>query len=839
MLSDEHSTDLCSTYKNLYSKKTRFLYELIQNAEDNSYSIATGNGSLPFLSFELHPDKIIVNSNEDGFSQENVDSICSVANSTKQQSAGYIGEKGIGFKSVFKVAKKVHIQSGPFSFALFHTKEDNDDGLGLVTPWDEDPEDLPEHVRTRMTLTLLDPSKFEELATEFRGVPDTFLMFLSQLRKITIRICPTDDVVAATKYSKRETEENGLCATFLKKVTLREKKMSISEQKYYTTKRDLFDLPFDENRIDKNEHSIDQTTVILGFPIDEQNEPVLEDQYTYAFLPLRQVGFKFLIQADFVTQMNREDVEDSARNRAVLKGVAEAFSDAVASFCKHPSLRYRWMRYLPNKSTTKSLWGSLGVQIGDKLKETPLLESWSGTGLYKPADLECLTQIDIAEDGTPLLRDVEGAELYLSPKYTAADVEILASLGTTFIDWDHWLDRLEADLNRSSGSRWRSIGEDTDWRTRICENLLEAFDPETGSPSVQERLRSLDMIPLNDDQWISYASENQLYCPNTGKIPIPVDLGLDVIHNSTSKNAAWAKFLSALGVIDCPPETVISWIRKRYAPRNMDKLSVKNAVTHIRYLYWFTPKDQMSNNPHVRLYNQHRALLRREQLLYFPNDEDEYGLSELFKKDEGFPGHSVNYLREEYLCAVKPEVIRNGWSWMRWLEEILDVRRIPEICSQAKDGLSPEFKYIVDFRSKKLLGVLKRGWTYYCPRITDATKVALANSKVLLGNGRKKPLSRTFLPFPKLERIAAELCVANSFPFIAMSEPLHDEEQLEWIFVRKLEVSVEDNLDFYLRALETFKDRSGRHETASTQDQIIRIYQKIHFKSSEDVVRVL
>jgi hypothetical protein len=89
------------------------LYELIQNAEDNDYDRAEAAGLQPSLSFSLYPNRIVIDSNENGFQEGHVKAICSTGESTKALIQGYIGEKGIGFKSVFKVAKKVHIQSGP------------------------------------------------------------------------------------------------------------------------------------------------------------------------------------------------------------------------------------------------------------------------------------------------------------------------------------------------------------------------------------------------------------------------------------------------------------------------------------------------------------------------------------------------------------------------------------------------------------------------------------------------------------------------------------------------------------------------------------------------------
>ena len=828
--------DLCSLVDNLYSKETRFLYELIQNAEDNSYSTATADGEEPFLAFKLHPDKIIIDSNEDGFSKRNIRAICSVGRSTKKHSAGYIGEKGIGFKSVFKIAEKVHIQSGPFSFAFSHTREDDDDGLGMITPYYEDAEELPLGVRTRMTLTLLDCTKFEELASEFRDVPDTFLMFLSRLQRLSIELYQPENSHTATQYSKRETKEDGLYTTLLAKTTRKGKEESNSEQKYYTMKSDLCDLPSDEARKDKEGNSIDRATVILAFPVDEHDEPVLKEQYTYAFLPLRRVGFKFLIQSDFVTQANREDVVHSKRNQAVLEGVANAFADAVIVFCKSPSLRYRWMRYLPEDFITDEFWKSLWPLVRRNLEETPFLEPWSGNGLYKPWVLEKLSETFLAEDGSPLLPDLEDAEIYLSPKYTEADFQILKRLGTTTLQLPKFFDRLDADLRILGSSKWRVLKNNNDWRTRICNLLSRSFSKNF--PNRQKRLRTLALIPLRDGRWVSSASGTKIYFPETDGIPIPVDLGLDLVCPMAAENVAWAKLLSFLAVMSCPQDSVISSIHNFYNATNLENFKVVNAVAHIRYLYWFLPKDHSNLAYHVRLANQHGSLLKKNQYLYFPDERDDYSPSRLFKQDDQLPGHPVHYLHEDYLKAVDPEMIHHGQRWMRWLEEIVGVRRIPELRATGRDGLSQEFSYIVIYRSDRLLGTLKRGWDSYRPQINNIVEGELRSSAVLLENGRRYPLTRTFLPLPKLKQIAAELGIADAYPFIAISELLRDEERLEWMFVKDLQVGIEENLDFYLTALKTLKKINPALSTTSARDQLTRIYQNIQSRCSEGLDHV-
>ena len=162
------------------------MYELIQNAEDNSYNSAQAKGLSPSLVFAVAPNKIVIDSNEDGFTEENIRAICKLSGSTKTASRGFIGEKGIGFKSVFKVASRVRVQSGPFCFAFEHGEDDH--GLGMVTPINDDHESLPKNVHTRFTLTLNEISSLEHRLTEFKSLPDTLLLFLIKINRLIIRM---------------------------------------------------------------------------------------------------------------------------------------------------------------------------------------------------------------------------------------------------------------------------------------------------------------------------------------------------------------------------------------------------------------------------------------------------------------------------------------------------------------------------------------------------------------------------------------------------------------------------------------------------------------------------
>ncbi len=104
----------------VYSNSKRFIYELIQNVDDCEYeNVDDCNLDIKF-DYAHEQGRIILTYNEKGFTPNNVFGITGIAEKAKNISADKveIGEKGIGFKSVFGIADKVLIESGLFSFEL-------------------------------------------------------------------------------------------------------------------------------------------------------------------------------------------------------------------------------------------------------------------------------------------------------------------------------------------------------------------------------------------------------------------------------------------------------------------------------------------------------------------------------------------------------------------------------------------------------------------------------------------------------------------------------------------------------------------------------------------------
>ena len=281
-----------SIAEQLYSSKYRFLYELIQNADDSIYNKADRIGTKPSLTFSITPSCFIIESNEDGFTRANVNAICATGKSSKKisQLDDHIGEKGFGFKSVFAVAKKVHIQSGVWSFCFEHSRGQN--GLGMVTPLDVPPTPLPKDIATRIILTLSDNgyAAHKELVDAVEDLPDTVIFFLQKLENLTIRVERPIGVTENTII--RKTRDSTLEMVYLSHKTEffqgSERLSSLTNcSEYHVLTHMVEDMPEDERR--RGRHT---ALVQLAFPVNARTKkPELSSsgQHVFAYLPVQRL----------------------------------------------------------------------------------------------------------------------------------------------------------------------------------------------------------------------------------------------------------------------------------------------------------------------------------------------------------------------------------------------------------------------------------------------------------------------------------------------------------------------------------------------------------------------
>lgn len=265
-----------SLAEQLYQKSTHFLSELIQNADDNSYEtfVPTLN-----ITFTLSDRTLRIDCNEIGFGRSNVEAICKIGRSTKSSlgnSTRYIGEKGIGFKSVFKVADVVSISSGPYSF-----KFDKNQTLGMIAPiWSEFPDTrLPRN--TSVLLQLSDAYDTREIEDELKSLDPRLLIFLRKLKQVNVMNYGKFGQLWKMNLGRNDVP------SLLEGASRVELYQDTSSSQFEVIRFPVGNMPNDPKR-----QGCTDSEILLAFPIDLDGRPSIAAQKVYAFLPIRDHGFK-------------------------------------------------------------------------------------------------------------------------------------------------------------------------------------------------------------------------------------------------------------------------------------------------------------------------------------------------------------------------------------------------------------------------------------------------------------------------------------------------------------------------------------------------------------------
>jgi hypothetical protein len=332
--------------KELYAKEVHFLLELIQNADDNQYAV----GVTPRLQFTLDPSLLVVECNELGFQPSHVRSICDIDLSTKKRAQangrrGYIGQKGIGFKSVFKVSNQPTIHSGNFHFMFDATQQ----GMGYTLPIEVAAPSLwtPGVSDTRIELPLSDEGhdRYDEYGTFFEvqnglvRMGPQLLLFLRQISEIcVVAKNPAEGTSWRRKTSKQiiRTDIQGRPVEFVSIAEQITRRTRDHDADFVASTRETW-YTYSEHHDCDIAHGalphVNGTTIKVAFRASDScvatasRPPPCE---VFAFLPLRNYGFRFIIQADWIVPSSREALDQSSPwNRWIRQVLPSIIATAV------------------------------------------------------------------------------------------------------------------------------------------------------------------------------------------------------------------------------------------------------------------------------------------------------------------------------------------------------------------------------------------------------------------------------------------------------------------------------------------------------------------------------
>lgn len=326
----------------LYDTSTHFLLELLQNVDDNVY-----NCPKPQVKFSYEPGQLRVDCNEVGFNAANVRAISAIGASTKSgqnKTDGFTGEKGIGFKSVFKVADVVWVASGPYKFKFDKRKR-----LGMIAPiWADFPGPLiPGH--TSFYLQFTRDYDQDELLQDLKDFDPDRVLFLRRIKAIELNVQQSNGESWAAKLDRTVSPDHERPMTVIRRGS--------HQFSYHVMKHKVGALPADDKR-----PGFSTTELQLAFPVFDTSRGIRPNQKpknVYAYLPIGDYGLKVFLHVSVPKPQTDRFISSYYREISC--------SQRVASILTPPHygirlLEMRWVMhfFMLSRSSTRGMKSSIG-----------------------------------------------------------------------------------------------------------------------------------------------------------------------------------------------------------------------------------------------------------------------------------------------------------------------------------------------------------------------------------------------------------------------------------------------------------------------------------------------
>lgn len=647
----------------IYSESQRFIYELIQNADD-----AAEGDSVVKIELQILANYLIVSHNGKPFSPRDMKGLCGVGNGTKRKDANKTGYKGIGFKSVFGQSELVYVRTED-QFIKFDKEEannlwlwentknkwskDNDRDFSMpwqIIPFHVKPDDVPSVLsKYNSEYTVSTIIKFESTT----AIEEDILSLLKNaevilfLRKVVeIKLCGTKGLTINKNISNEITDisvNDEISSSWISMI----KELNIPGITRKELKKD--------SKCPKKLQEVTSTAVTIAIPVKDGqiiNLPVA-DRLLYTYLPTSvNCNLPFLVNANFLTDAGRQKLHnDAVWNNWLIEQI--------------PPLMINWISEL---SCSKYRKNYLSVLPKSQIKVSSKIDSSYSSGFTQAVeeiafilnDQDKLLKVnDILIDRTNISINI-GKQILL--KY------INSSKDKSFNEESVIKDR--AELNNLSGLQFTSFDKDdldsffvsdiftdnhklTDNFSLICF-LHEQYTISSSDVQKAEWKNKLESLPFIFDEDKKLRSPKQLYLKSLEDVCD--DKNVFFAHNQidiqVKNNIKVLDWLKDLGL---DYKSDVSFIEKSII-EDHDYVTIDNAIEVGRVLL-----DALRNN---KLTPTHLENLRGVKTLSTEGKlvaaQDAY-LSNIYQPKLDLENHHQNsfYISEKYIGS---EDIVSDWK---------------------------------------------------------------------------------------------------------------------------------------------------------------------------------
>jgi len=239
--------------------------------------------------------------------------------------------------------------------------------------------------------------------------------------------------------------------------------------------------------------------IVLAFPVTEEGKPSFKDSKdVFAFLPVRNYGLNFVVQADFLLTSSREEIQgNNTWNSKLFDEIPEAFvHSALPLFKSDGELSLGFYGYLKYDRLDKLFEPILKKTI-DLLSETDCVLSTDG---YWMSPYNTLIGDNACKE---LFNDNELFEL-INKEFVSKDIlsfkDVLRDLGCDDFSIDHMIECLKDEA-------WVS-GHKDNWGW--FNKLFVYLSGKANTDSIIAEIKNLKIFPLKNGK-ISSAKDNVFF----------------------------------------------------------------------------------------------------------------------------------------------------------------------------------------------------------------------------------------------------------------------------------------------------------------------------------------
>lgn len=656
---------LKSLSSDLYTDSKRFIYELLQNADDSSVK-----GQFVDVEIKLFDNKLVVAHNGNAFDESDIIGICNINNGTKKSFIEKTGYKGIGFKSVFGQSDKVIIFSNGeyFKFDANHDfgwKEkwsSNKDAWEagnnrqFIFPWHIIPiytseQEIEQEIKNFLNnnwnvatiIELFKKDDVQHAIEELSGNVNMFL-FLKNINSIKFTTNQTVEI----SIDKKTTDEYILSKN--KKI----KSQWIIRTVHLEVTDELKKSLQDERNIPDKLKQTDKIELTMAIQKGKEGLKKLatNESLLYAYLPTdeKRYSLPILVNTTFLMSANRESLHaDSKWNQWLFKSSSLELFKWIASLIKG-EYSYQAYQLIPGKLLmSDDLSKEYNKGIDEAIKTIPFILSKEDELLkVKEAIIDSTllsekTFIGSEVVGRFIIHKIGSDNVIVEKPFVANTGfnSLLEKIGVAIFTWndipaffafDDFLSEHTVDKNIKLIQYFKNESE-------IKDSVID-----------EKKLKSWAFI---------FDHKNKLNHPNHVYFPTPDDTtwnnpqsALSFLHQDIQtwllEKQKVREWLEKLGVVE---KTDITFLEKTIIQNSKNYITPYNAIETIQTIYRLYKKekieDKLAQLADLKLFTKTGSLLAASQCYFADEYNPKFKIEENIKDDI--------FLSEKYLDAINDD----------------------------------------------------------------------------------------------------------------------------------------------------------------------------------------